>query len=287
VCVNVARKLRSEDVLAALAELFVTRCPPAHIRSDNGPEFIAHILQQWLDGIGVKMLYIAPGSPWENGYCESFNGSLRDELLNGEIFYTLAEARVLIEAWRGSATSSSPACCASRPARRKSGPSTGPSPPRVSNERVPSMVCRRPGSPRVRVRAARAYYPRSPAAADHRISFKASANVKAATKFESKPKLMANRRELVASVVRSESLKKPTRKGTIACATRLWLTLLNPIAVARSRGSQAFCRPARNAGAHDVPTAAAAKVETSATPVEGPKCESVDRNDENVRGDAP
>jgi putative transposase len=65
-----------------------------------GPEFIATAVQQWLGRIGVKTLYIAPGSPWENGYCESFNGSLRDELLNGEIFYTLAEARVLIEAWR-------------------------------------------------------------------------------------------------------------------------------------------------------------------------------------------
>ena len=96
----VARRLRSEDVLAALAELFVTRGPPAHIRSDNGPEFIANAVQEWLAKIGVKTLYITPGSPWENGYCESFNGSMRDELLNGEIFYTLAEAQILIEAWR-------------------------------------------------------------------------------------------------------------------------------------------------------------------------------------------
>ncbi|MCZ0738857.1 IS3 family transposase [Phreatobacter sp. AB_2022a] len=96
----VARRLRSEDVLATLAELFVRRGPPAHIRSDNGPEFIATAVQQWLARIGVKTLYITPGSPWENGYCESFNGSMRDELLNGEIFYTLAEARILIEAWR-------------------------------------------------------------------------------------------------------------------------------------------------------------------------------------------
>ena len=95
-----ARRLRSEDVLAALAELFVTRGPPAHIRSDNGPEFIANAVQQWLAKIGVKTLYITPGSPWENGYCESFNGSMRDELLNGEVFYTLAEAKILIEAWR-------------------------------------------------------------------------------------------------------------------------------------------------------------------------------------------
>ena len=96
----VARKLRHEDVLAALAELFVSRGPPAHIRSDNGPEFIATAVQEWLGRIGVKTLYIAPGSPWENGYNESFNGSLRDELLNGEIFYSLTEAKVLIEAWR-------------------------------------------------------------------------------------------------------------------------------------------------------------------------------------------
>ena len=95
-----ARKVKSDDVLAGLAELFITREPPAHIRSDNGPEFIATAVQQWLARIGVKTLYITPGSPWENGYCESFNGSLRDELLNGEIFYSLAEARILIEAWR-------------------------------------------------------------------------------------------------------------------------------------------------------------------------------------------
>ena len=96
----VARQLRHEDVLAALAELFIARGAPAHIRSDNGAEFIATAVQGWLAQIGVKTLYIAPGSPWENGYNESFNGSLRDELLNGEIFYSLAEARVLIEAWR-------------------------------------------------------------------------------------------------------------------------------------------------------------------------------------------
>ena len=96
----VARRLSHEDVLAVLAELFIGRGPPAHIRSDNGNEFVATAVQKWLGQIGVKTLYIAPGSPWENGYSESFNGSLRDELLNGEIFYSLAEARVLIEAWR-------------------------------------------------------------------------------------------------------------------------------------------------------------------------------------------
>jgi putative transposase len=96
----VARQLKYEDVLAALADLFIARGPPAHIRSDNGSEFIATAVQKWLAQIGVTTLYIAPGSPWENGYNESFNGSLRDELLNGEIFYSLTEARALIEAWR-------------------------------------------------------------------------------------------------------------------------------------------------------------------------------------------
>lgn len=95
-----ARQFRHEDVLAALAELFIVRGPPTHIRSDSGREFIATAVQKWLAQIGVTTLYITPGSPWENGYNESFNGSLRDELLNGEIFYSLAEAKVLIEAWR-------------------------------------------------------------------------------------------------------------------------------------------------------------------------------------------
>ena len=96
----VARRLNYEDVLATLAELFFERGPPAHVRSDNGSEFIATAVQTKLGQIGVKTLYIAPGSSCENGYNESFNGSLRDELLNGEVFYSLAEARVLIEAWR-------------------------------------------------------------------------------------------------------------------------------------------------------------------------------------------
>ena len=80
--------------------MFVKHGPPDHIRSDNGAEFTAHVVREWLGRIGVKTLYIEPGCPWENGYNESFNGKLRDELLNGEIFYSLAEAKVLIEAWR-------------------------------------------------------------------------------------------------------------------------------------------------------------------------------------------
>lgn len=96
----VARRLRSDDVLHCLAALFAEHGPPDHVRSDNGGEFTARVVRDWLDRIGVKTLFIEPGSPWENGYNESFNGKLRDELLNGEIFYTLKEAQVLIEAWR-------------------------------------------------------------------------------------------------------------------------------------------------------------------------------------------
>ena len=96
----VARRIKSDDVLHCLTDLFVEHGAPGHIRSDNGPEFTAKAVRHWLGRIGVKTLYIEPGSPWENGYNESFNGKLRDELLNGEIFYTLREAQVLIEQWR-------------------------------------------------------------------------------------------------------------------------------------------------------------------------------------------
>ena len=96
----VERSLRSDDVLICLAELFVKHGPPEHIRSDNGSEFTARVTRQWLKRLGVRTLFIEPGSPWENGYNESFNGKLRDELLNGELFYTLKEAKVLIEKWR-------------------------------------------------------------------------------------------------------------------------------------------------------------------------------------------
>ena len=96
----VARRLRSIDVLEILAELFVTHGRPAHIRSDNGPEFTAELIRLWLEALQVQTLFIEPGSPWENGYVESFNGKLRDELLDREIFYTLTEAKILIERWR-------------------------------------------------------------------------------------------------------------------------------------------------------------------------------------------
>jgi len=97
---DVRRSFKSEDVLARLAELFILRGTPAYIRSDNGPEFIARDLREWLLRVGVNTLFIEPGSPWENGYIESFNGKLRNEILNGEIFYTLTEARIIIERWR-------------------------------------------------------------------------------------------------------------------------------------------------------------------------------------------
>lgn len=98
--IDVGRRLTSDDVLERLTWLMVTRGVPDHIRSDNGPEFTARVVRRWLCRVGVKTLFIEPGSPWENGYVESFNGKLRDELLNGEIFYTLQEAKVLIERWR-------------------------------------------------------------------------------------------------------------------------------------------------------------------------------------------
>ena len=86
--------------LDVLSDLFILRGVPGHIRSDNGPEFIAKAVQQWITAVGAKTAYIAPGSPWENGYVESFNARLRDELLNGEIFYTLREAQIIVESWR-------------------------------------------------------------------------------------------------------------------------------------------------------------------------------------------
>jgi transposase InsO family protein len=97
---RVARRLGSAQVIEALADVMLVRGIPEHIRSDNGPEFIAKALRKWLGKVGTRTLYIEPGSPWENGYCESFNGKLRDEFLNGEIFYSLKEAQVLTERWR-------------------------------------------------------------------------------------------------------------------------------------------------------------------------------------------
>lgn len=98
--IRVGRQLGSADVLDCLADLMVERGVPEHIRSDNGSEFTAREVRDWLARLGVRTLFIEPGSPWENGYNERFNGTLRDELLNGEVFYTLEEARALIEGWR-------------------------------------------------------------------------------------------------------------------------------------------------------------------------------------------
>ena len=97
---RVARRLNSYDLIETLADVMLEHGVPEHIRSDNGPEFAALKLRQWLSVVGAKTLYIEPGSPWENGYCESFNGKLRDECLNGEIFYSLKEVQVVIEQWR-------------------------------------------------------------------------------------------------------------------------------------------------------------------------------------------
>ena len=96
----VARRITSHDVIDQLFNLFILRGIPEHIRSDNGTEFTARAIRGRLARLNVKTLYIEPGSPWENGYVESFNGKLRDELLNMEVFTTLTEARVLIEGWR-------------------------------------------------------------------------------------------------------------------------------------------------------------------------------------------
>jgi transposase InsO family protein len=97
---HVARRIRSQDVILILADLFLKHGIPKHIRSDNGPEFIAKKLVKWIKDLEVQPLFIEPGSPWENGYCESFNGKMRYELLDGEIFYSLFEAKIVIERWR-------------------------------------------------------------------------------------------------------------------------------------------------------------------------------------------
>lgn len=98
--IRVRRSLNATAVIDALTDLFILRGAPAYIRSDNGPEFIAQSVQDWITAVGAKTTYIEPGSPWENGYIESFNARFRDELLNGEIFYSIKEAQTIIEQWR-------------------------------------------------------------------------------------------------------------------------------------------------------------------------------------------
>ncbi|UIJ70528.1 IS3 family transposase [Aurantimonas sp. HBX-1] len=100
IAIRIDRKLKSTDVIDVLSDLFILRGVPGHVRSDNGPEFVAKAVREWITAVGAKTAFIEPGSPWENGYCESFNSKLRDELLNGELFYSLAEARIVIECWR-------------------------------------------------------------------------------------------------------------------------------------------------------------------------------------------
>ena len=94
--IRVKRKLNSIDVIDVLTDLFILRGPPAFIRSDNGPEFVAEAVRRWIEAVGAKTAYIEPGSPWENGYCESLYARFRDELLSGEIFYSLREAQTVI-----------------------------------------------------------------------------------------------------------------------------------------------------------------------------------------------
>ena len=98
--IRVARKLNSMDTIEALTDLFILRGVPEFIRSDDGPEFIAEKVRAWISAVGARTAFIEPGSPWENGYCESFNVRFRDELLNSELFYSLRVAQILIEQWR-------------------------------------------------------------------------------------------------------------------------------------------------------------------------------------------
>ena len=117
-----------------LSDLFILRGTPGYIRSDNGPEFIAAAVKSWISGVGAKTAYIEPGSPWENGYVESFNGKLRDELLNMEVFNTLLEAKVLIEQWRVHYNTVRPHSSLGYPPA-----------PEVGVADVPIMPCGRPG----------------------------------------------------------------------------------------------------------------------------------------------
>ena len=98
--IKVDRKLNSMNVISTLTDQFILQDFPVFIRSDNGPQFVAQAVRDWIAAVGTKTAYIEPGSPWENGYCESFNGRFRDELLNAESFYILREAQIIIEQWR-------------------------------------------------------------------------------------------------------------------------------------------------------------------------------------------
>ena len=127
--IKVKRKLNSDDVIDALSDLFIMRGVPSYIRSDNGPGFVAQAVQDWIRAADAKTAYIAPGSPWENGYCESFNARFRDELLTGEVFYGFREAEILIEQWRKHYNTKRPHSALISPTRpgnhRSDGPETG------------------------------------------------------------------------------------------------------------------------------------------------------------------
>ena len=139
--IDVARRLRSDDVLARLTALFVRRGPPTYLRSDNGPEFTATAVRDWLRRVGVTTLFIEPGSPWENGYVESFNGKLRDEGLNPEICTTLMEAQILIERWRREYNQVRPhSALGYRPPAPESLEIRPPHPAPWADERVPALT---------------------------------------------------------------------------------------------------------------------------------------------------
>ena len=122
--IRVVRKLNSTDVVDLLPDLFIMRGVPAFIRSDNGPEFVAKAIRTWINAVGYKTADIVPSSPWENGYCENFNARFRDELLIGEIFYTMKEPRIFIEEWRIHYNTKRPhsALCYRRRPRKPSSP---------------------------------------------------------------------------------------------------------------------------------------------------------------------
>src|SRR4051812_12750523 len=139
--IRVGRRLGSDEVLEVLAGLFVARGAPEHVRSDNGPEFVAGTVRGWLARLGVGTLFIEPGSPWENGYCESFNGKLRDELLDREVFHSLREAQVLIEAWRRHHNTGRPhPALGYRPPAPEAVPWSGWEPPRPTAGQAPDVV---------------------------------------------------------------------------------------------------------------------------------------------------
>jgi len=143
--IRVARRLGSNEVIETLAEVMLWRGIPEHIRSDNGPEFVAKELRKWLSRVGTGPLYIEPGSPWENGYCESFNGKLRDECLNGEIFYSMREAQVVIEKWHAEYNTRRPhSALGYRP------PAPASFAPRMAALRPPSAPCDPPFAPPLR-----------------------------------------------------------------------------------------------------------------------------------------